>query len=376
MIEKTEKTENTVENTELNCEYHDFSEANFSEESRIHFVTKVASICYQSENKIGSENLYNRLLAESIGLPSSSFEFIPILINLSKNNKIDIFDLIYENKAKQLKEKNIQFDEDQEDQEDQKNTKHLGIDKVCEKFGLKETKDKSVNNIFNKINVSSQKVQTDPTNEFENEFFQNVDVNVLKYGTLFTEDKCVYLLTNLRALINDIGTENSKLFYNTKEEAKIIKKRFFVFKFNTDLVTRTQMIRHRVSWQELSRRYVSGKKVPITFYYSDLIKKLITPTQNGQNDQNDQNVSIPQTPQIQKLFDDSINIYNELLSLGVKPQEARRVLPQGMMTQLWGAFNTSQIKNFINLRDNNHSQNEIKQIAKKMREIFNQVIQD
>jgi len=28
---------------------------------------------------VGKENLYNRLKAESIGLPSSSFEFVPVL---------------------------------------------------------------------------------------------------------------------------------------------------------------------------------------------------------------------------------------------------------------------------------------------------------
>ena len=50
-------------------EQYDFSTANLSEENRIKAITAVASICYQNPRVIGSESLYNRLLAESKGLP-------------------------------------------------------------------------------------------------------------------------------------------------------------------------------------------------------------------------------------------------------------------------------------------------------------------
>ena len=61
-------------------EQYDFSTANMGEENRIKAITTVASICYQNPKAIGSESLYNRLLAESKGLPSSSFEMCPILL--------------------------------------------------------------------------------------------------------------------------------------------------------------------------------------------------------------------------------------------------------------------------------------------------------
>ena len=50
-------------------EQYDFSTANLNEENRIKAITQVASICYQNPKAIGSESLYNRLLAESKGLP-------------------------------------------------------------------------------------------------------------------------------------------------------------------------------------------------------------------------------------------------------------------------------------------------------------------
>lgn len=61
--------------------HFDFSRANLSNENRIGAITAVASVCYQSGKSLGSESLYNRLLAESHGLPSSSFEFVPVLLN-------------------------------------------------------------------------------------------------------------------------------------------------------------------------------------------------------------------------------------------------------------------------------------------------------
>ena len=58
----------------------DFSLANTSYESRVHFVSKIASVCYQSPKALGSISLFDRLQAEAAGLPSSSYEFVPVLL--------------------------------------------------------------------------------------------------------------------------------------------------------------------------------------------------------------------------------------------------------------------------------------------------------
>ena len=61
--------------------HYDFSLANTSYEARVQAVTKVASICYGNPKALGSISLFDRLQAEAAGLPSSSYEFVPILIN-------------------------------------------------------------------------------------------------------------------------------------------------------------------------------------------------------------------------------------------------------------------------------------------------------
>ena len=83
-MELINKKENIFGDDIAFVEQYDFSTANMSEENRIKAITTVASICYQNPKAIGSESLYNRLLAESKGLPSSSFEMCPVLLTFDE----------------------------------------------------------------------------------------------------------------------------------------------------------------------------------------------------------------------------------------------------------------------------------------------------
>ena len=73
-MELINKKENIFGDDIAFVEQYDFSTANMSEENRIKAITTVASICYQNPKALNSKSLYNRLMAESMGLPSSSFE--------------------------------------------------------------------------------------------------------------------------------------------------------------------------------------------------------------------------------------------------------------------------------------------------------------
>ena len=177
--------------------------------------------------------------------------------------------------------------------------------------------------------------------------------NTLKYGEVLWVDNVKYLLTNYRALIYDvenIGLDSDILkHFNTQEECEIIKQHFKVFLFKVDFPTRSQMVRHRISWQELSRRYVSAKRVPFEFYVSEKLKD---------------------NEKVQDLIKQSEDLYFELLENGVKPQEARRVIPQMGYTQIWGAFMPKQLDNYFKLRLDEHAQWEIRQTALSMQELL------
>ncbi|MDN5054135.1 FAD-dependent thymidylate synthase [Aliarcobacter butzleri] len=273
MIQLINKKENIFGDNIAFVENWDFSKANLNEENRILAITQVASICYQNPNALGSESLYNRLAAESKGLPSSSFEFVPVLL--------------------------------------------------------------------------------DPTNEKHKEILALEYSNVKKFGELICDGK--YLLTNYRALVYDFeNNENAYSFdirtiYNTEKECEIIKEHFKVFLYKVDFPTRSQMVRHRVNWQELSRRYVSGKRVPFEFYISEKLQN---------------------NPKVEALIKQSEELYFELLENGVKPQEARRIIPQAGYSQIWGAFQPTQLANYFRLRDDSHAQWEIRQTALAMKELL------
>ena len=261
----------------------DFSLANSSYAARVYFVTRVASICYGNPKALSSINLFNRLQAEAAGLPSSSYEFIPVLLNMS-NTYVDY------------------------------STKHPHIRNI------------------------SYKLST-----------------CIKYGEYIAGTP--YLLTNLRALIADVGVDDSLNYLNTSsEEIQIIRDNFKVFLFNIDLATRAQMVRHRCSWQELSRRYVSGKKTPFEFYISEKMKGLEHECSNfGRYS-------------TEFIIQTCIDHYNYAIAAGVKPEEARRILPQAMMTTIWGAFQPTQLANFFTLRLHKTAQCEIRLVAEAMKE--------
>lgn len=283
------RTDNVLDGIAGFVEYYDFSRANSSYEARVQAITKVASICYQSPKSLGSISLFDRLQAESGGLPSSSYEFIPVLLD----NK-------------------------------------------------------------QAVQIISNSLSTHPE-----------DVPIVKFGTWLSVG--TYLLTNLRALIEMVGPEASLNYLNTsEEEIQIIRDNFKVFLFNVDLSTRAQMVRHRVSWQELSRRYVSGAKSPFEFYVSKKLAKLKDFLDDPKTPERDTQMAF----EVNEYFEISVDMYNHAIASGVKPEEARRILPQAMMTQIWGAFQPNQLDNWFKLRLDKHAQLEIRMVSVAMQELI------
>jgi thymidylate synthase (FAD) len=286
--------------------YEQFAYANSSEASRIEAVTNIASVCYQNPKAFGSESLYRRLECESKGLPSSSFEFIPMLFK-----RKEIASLYYSRT----------------------------------------------------LLVS------------DNNF-------ITKFGEWICNGE--FLLTNFRAvtyLFEEYGIDLRKHF-NTEEECNVIKKHFAVFSMYIDMPTRSQFVRHRVNLQELSRRYVSGKKTPFHFYISEKMKNIVSthsfvPANINLTDFDYKNRQISETmlpvqvlTGTRDLIDGCLEHYEEALRQGVKPEEARRIIPQAAYTQLWSGFQPTQIENFMKLRLDEHSQWEIRKVAEAMTKLM------
>ena len=267
-------------------ESYDFSKANMSNETRLDVITLVASICYQSPKAHKSESLYNRLMAESGGLPSSSFEFVPMLF----------------------------------DYEEISSAYYISSDIMIE------------------------------------------NSNAVKFGQKIEENGIEYLLTNFRAIVYDFEEYSIDLrdHFNTEAECAIIAKHFKVFKMKVDMPTFSQAVRHRVNWQVLSRRYVSGTRVPFDFYIADKMKSITSINDVSGADEEFTT---------QQVIDICLVHYYASLKAGIKPQVARGIIPQCAYTIAWCAMQPKQFNSFINLRSDSHAQWEINQLSNAMKEL-------
>lgn len=265
----------------------DFSTANMDDDSRIDAVTAVASVCYANPDARGKVSLFNRLASEGGALPSSSFEYIPMLIS-------------------------------------EEQYKALGL----------------------------QSVTGGPYDE---------NCRLKKYGEIITHDDKKYLLTNYRAAVylyeETQGTDNVldiRSHYNTEAECAIIYRYYKVFRIYADTNTIDQFIRHRIHLQRLSRRYVSGSKVPFSFYTSADMTPIVSDYKGVEFT----------TEDIYKLC---IGHYEAARANGVKAENARRIIPQAAYTTVWGGFLPSAYANFIKLRTEKNAQSEIRKLANNMK---------
>jgi thymidylate synthase (FAD) len=304
LVNVINKKENIFNDNIAYVEYWDFSRANLNQENRVNAITQVASICYQNPKALNSDSLYNRLAAESIGLPSSAFEFVSVLL--------------------------------------------------------------------------------DPAKEEHKLLLGNVNSKIRKFGEFIEENGKSYLLTNYRAVVYDFEERISSFdaekdaeliedlrkkyleLFNTEEECEIMSKHFKVFRYHVDLPTRSQMVRHRASWQELSRRYVSGKRTPFEFYISENMKDVWS-KQTATMEYGDK---VDYTSSTQNIIDNCLEHYYKALEDGVKPQEARRIIPQAGYSQIWAAFMPMHLENYFKLRLDSHAQWEIRKTAEAMKELL------
>ena len=149
------------------------------------------------------------------------------------------------------------------------------------------------------------------------------------------------------------------------------------FRIKVPLFVRSQHHRHRTwSYNEISRRYTDSN---IEFYMPVLFrtqhesnrqasnkKELINPdvvTQNWSG-------SAKASDLFKDHCKDSLDIFNNLIEMGVCREQARGILPQTMYTEYYATANLSNILKFISLRTHEGAQWEIQKLAEFMLEII------
>lgn len=145
----------------------------------------------------------------------------------------------------------------------------------------------------------------------------------------------------------------------------------FTFSIHCPLFVRGQWHRHRTwSYNEISRRYT---EIDLEFY---------TPEQLRRQAENNRQASVADPDFNDTVLRDAIRdnnshclaLYNRLLAAGVCREQARGVLPQNMMVTFWGTVDLANLLHFLQLRDSEHAQYEIREYATAIRQLIRPIV--
>lgn len=130
---------------------------------------------------------------------------------------------------------------------------------------------------------------------------------------------------------------------------------------------RTQCFKHKVGFveNEVIRRYVTDKP---EYFVPDFRTKPEGNIKQGSGGLHANNEMLQGV--YEQHLKDSISLYESLLANGVAPEQARFILPQGVMTEWIWTGSLLAFARFYNLRIKPDAQAEIRQLAERVSEII------
>ena len=174
---------------------------------------------------------------------------------------------------------------------------------------------------------------------------------------------------------NPSNQENPKvaglLKYCVKHQHwSVFEQSFMTLEIETTRGLAAQILRHRsFTFQEFSQRYADSSMLADTIPLFDLRRQ---DTKNRQNSIDDidphtrQNFEI----KIQKHFDDSMQLYQEMLAAGIAKECSRFVLPLAVPTRIYMSGSCRSWIHYIDLRSAHGTQKEHMDIAEACKKVF------
>lgn len=166
------------------------------------------------------------------------------------------------------------------------------------------------------------------------------------------------IATSLRNNINMSTYEDideSKAFKMTTETCRSMN--FFnvaTFRLNIPQFLIKQVIRHRqFSFQELSRRVKANEDRPLEYW--DLFEDWGVC------------VGMPKPELMSRIVED---MYRRMICEGVRPEEARSILPMGMYAPIWMQGDAQAFANYFEVRVDSHAQKEHQELAGAMLDLL------
>ena len=145
----------------------------------------------------------------------------------------------------------------------------------------------------------------------------------------------------------------------------------FTFSVHCPLFIRGQWHRHRTwSYNEISRRYT---EIDMEFYTPPKLRRQAESNRQA-SFADDSFADEALRKEIEKHNLDSLKLYDHLLENGVCREQARGVLPQNMMVTFWGTVDLANLIHFLDLRDSEHAQWEIREYAVAIKQLIKPLI--
>ena len=152
------------------------------------------------------------------------------------------------------------------------------------------------------------------------------------------------------------------------------------FRFCVPLYVRSQHHRHRTwAYNEISRRYTD---VDIRFYeptsfrtqhksnrQASNTEELINPALELESEISSTARLLSASRAIEEHHQQSLDLFDRLIAVGVCREQARGVLPQNLYTEYYGTVNLNNLLKFIDLRTHDGAQWEIQKVAQACLEI-------
>lgn len=168
---------------------------------------------------------------------------------------------------------------------------------------------------------------------------------------------------------NQLNTETNERLINyciKHQHWSIFEQAFCTFEIVTSRAIAAQILRHRsFTFQEFSQRYSTATQLEPF----ELRKQGKTNRQVGE-----EAFTIQEDPKLFAKFEaiqqELMNIYNEMIHLGIARESARMILPLNTQTTLYMSGSVRSFIHYIELRSKQDTQKEHRDIAVAMKKLF------
>jgi thymidylate synthase (FAD) len=150
----------------------------------------------------------------------------------------------------------------------------------------------------------------------------------------------------------------------------VFEQAFMTLEIETSRAICIQLLRHRsFTFQQFSQRYADNSLLATTIPLPELRAQDFKNRQNSIDNLSDEDKAVWYA-KMEKLFQDTMDLYQQMLAAGIAKECARFVLPEVMPARIYMSGTIRSWIHYIELRSANGTQKEHQEVAELCKQIF------